>query len=118
MSGVLFLPSDEGRSAGGVVDQTNQVPAPSPQGRPNSVSVRSLRFQGSTVSVDMGWLSPLTEIAVSKVGAFLSVDLWISVKVSHTLDVHHNQLMTRTLKCEVAEGLCRGRKRRSCSRPD
>lgn len=68
--------------------------------------------------MDMGWLSPLTEIAVSKVGAFLSVDLWISVKVPHTLDVHHNQLMTRTLKCEVAEGLCRGRKRRSCSRPD
>lgn len=68
--------------------------------------------------MDMGWLSLLTEIAVSKVGAFLSVDLWISVKVPHTLNVHHNQLMTRTLKCEVAEGLCRGRKRRSWNRPD
>lgn len=62
------------------------------------------------VSVDLGWLSPLTEVAISKVSAFLSVDLWVSVKVTHTLDVHHNQLVTRTLKREVAEGLCRGQK--------
>lgn len=65
------------------------------------------------VSVDLGWLSPLTEVPISKVSAFLSVDLWVSVKVAHTLDVHHNQLVTRTLKCEVAEGLCRGQEEKA-----
>lgn len=62
--------------------------------------------------MDMAQLSPLTEVAISKVSACLSVDLWVSIKVTHTLDVYHDQLMTRMLKCEVAEGLCQGRKRR------
>lgn len=59
-----------------------------------------------------GWLSQLTKVTISKVSAFLSVDLWVSIKVAHTLDVHYNQLMTRTFKCEMAEGLCPGRKRK------
>lgn len=33
------------------------------------------------------------------------MDLRVSVEVAHTLDVYHNQLMSGTLKCEVAEGL-------------
>ena len=49
--------------------------------------------------------SPDTKVTISKVSAFLSVDLWVGIKVTHTLDVHYNQLMTRTLKCEMAEGL-------------
>lgn len=40
------------------------------------------------------------------------MDLGVSVEVAHTLDVHYNQLMARTLKCEVAEGLWGGRKKR------
>lgn len=57
------------------------------------------------VSVETGWLSPPTQVAVSEVGALLRVDLRVGVEVAHTLDVHHNQLMARTLKREVAEGL-------------
>lgn len=33
------------------------------------------------------------------------MDLWVGVEVTHTLDVHHNQLVAGTLKSEVAEGL-------------
>ena len=33
------------------------------------------------------------------------MDLRVGVEVAHTLDVHHNQLLPGTLKCEVAEGL-------------
>lgn len=33
------------------------------------------------------------------------MDLWVGVEVTHTLDVHHNQLVAGTLKGEVAEGL-------------
>lgn len=38
------------------------------------------------------------------------MDLWVGVEVTHTLDVHHDQLMARTLKGEVAEGLWGNRK--------
>lgn len=94
------------------MDQANQVLTPIISGETQQCvpldGERTNRFYGTMVSVDMGWLFPLTEVAISKVSACFSVDLWVSVKVTHTLDVHHNQLMTRTLKCEVAEGLCRG----------
>lgn len=33
------------------------------------------------------------------------MDLRVSVEITHTLDVHHNQLVAGTLKREVAEGL-------------
>ena len=33
------------------------------------------------------------------------MDLWVGVEVTHALDVHNNQLVAGTLKCEVAEGL-------------
>lgn len=60
---------------------------------------------GSGTSTETRWLPPPTQVAISKVRALLSVDLWVGVEVAHTLDVHHNQLMAGTLKCEVAEGL-------------
>ena len=45
------------------------------------------------------------QIAVTIFGPCGSVDLGISPKISHPLDVHYNQLMARPLKCEVAECL-------------
>ena len=33
------------------------------------------------------------------------MDLRVGVEVAHALDVHHNQLVARTLKREVAEGM-------------
>lgn len=46
-----------------------------------------------------------TQVPVSEVGPLLCVDLRVGVQVPHPLDVHHDQLVARTLEGEVAEGL-------------
>lgn len=46
-----------------------------------------------------------TEISISKVSPRLCVDLRVSVEISDSLDVHHDQLVARSLKREVTEGL-------------
>lgn len=68
------------------------------------------------VSMETGWLSLPTEVAISEVGALLRVDLRVSVEVAYTLDVHHNQLMAGALKCEVAEGLWGDRKKKGTAK--
>jgi len=47
------------------------------------------------------------KIAVSVADTVCSVDLWICIQVSNTLDVYDDHLMTRTLKREMAERLKR-----------
>ena len=45
------------------------------------------------------------EVAVPVLLPGCGVDLGVSVKISHTLHIHHNQLVTRSLKSEMAECL-------------
>lgn len=46
-----------------------------------------------------------TQISVSKVRPLLRVDLRVRVEISDPLDVHHDQLVGRSLKTEVTKGL-------------
>lgn len=45
------------------------------------------------------------QVVIFKVSVFFGVDLWVSVEVVYILDVYYNQLMVRTFKREVVEGL-------------
>ena len=45
------------------------------------------------------------KVTVSVASPVLSVHLGVRPQITHTLDVYHNQLMSRTLKREVAKGL-------------
>ena len=45
------------------------------------------------------------QVPVPVLFAVQRVDLGVRVEVPHTLDVHHDQLVPRTLKREVAESL-------------
>lgn len=51
-----------------------------------------------------------TQVSVSEVFALLCVDLGVRVEVPHPLDVHHDQLVGRTLKREVTKCLQADRK--------
>lgn len=50
------------------------------------------------------------QIAIPIAFAIHGVNLWICVQVTNPLDIHYNQFVSRTFKCEVAECLCQTKK--------
>jgi hypothetical protein len=45
------------------------------------------------------------KISITILTGAQSVDLWVCVQIPYSLDVYHNQVMTRSLKGEMTKGL-------------
>jgi len=46
-----------------------------------------------------------TKVTITVARTVGGMNLWIGPEISHTLNVDYDQLMTRTLKCEMTERL-------------